>query len=242
MYTVRFKCHGCSLDEVLSVKIYDNPYSVTRPENGASSSSFMLEYTGSTVYRPAMLNSVNDNMELVDNASNECILIEKVDNPSYIREKIVERNLTENIKLSSSFSQQSINTLELSCSTQGNSLDEVGSKTQIDISQINTQVNTSHCFETVRMVENSIMYYTEPYMANYVGNMSVSMGFLQFNEQMNNCRVIDIETNEEGQLNSINTSCTLINASFDIWSINTERSIETSTVEITRHESKQNLV
>ena len=71
----------------------------------------------------------------------------------------------------------------------------------------------------VHIIENSIMYYTEPYMANCVGNISDSMGFLQFNEQMNKCRVNGAETNEEIRLNSINTSCTQTNASFDSWSI-----------------------
>ena len=200
-------------------RVYDNPYSATRPVNAASSSSFMSKHIGSPVYRPATLNKVNDNIQLVDNADNEGILIEQTGNPSYMRERIVGKNLTEDIKLSSSSSQQSINTLKLSCSTQVNSLDELDLKTQSDISQINTQVNISHCFEMVCVVKNSIIYYTEPYMANCVGNMSDSMGFLHFNEQMNNCRTIGAETNEEIQLNSINTSCTLINASFDSWSM-----------------------
>ena len=63
-YPINYVNNSCqvavSLDEVFYVKIDDNPYPVTWLENAASCSFGMSEYAGSPIYRPAMLDEVND--------------------------------------------------------------------------------------------------------------------------------------------------------------------------------------
>ena len=83
---------------------------------------------------------------------------------------------------------------------------------QIDNSQFNDQVNTCHDLERLSIIKGCIMCYRGPYMANFIENMSDSMGFLQFNEQMHNCRVTREEMRDEIQFDNITANATLKNA------------------------------
>ena len=155
---------------------------------------------------------------------------------------MVEKNINQNISLNSSFSQQSTNTFEPSCSMQVNSPDEKGSRTQVENSQINTQTNVTHWLETLEMAKKSIICYTEPYMADYVKTLSDSMVFLQFNEKMNICsdfNVTCIETDDYTQMVITNNCHISFNISDNTYCKNVVVSIETDISEVTQDESKQ---
>ena len=116
----------------------------------------------------------------------------------------------------------------------------MGTDLQIDNSQFNDQVNTCHDLERLAILKDGIMCYRDPYMVNCIENISDSMGFQQFNEQMHNCCITKEDTSDVIQFDNITANATLKNASTQKWSNNSEELIETSIVEMTKSELENN--
>ena len=196
-----------SLDEVFNVKIDDNPYTVTWLENTASRSSVRSKYIGGPIYRPAMLDELSDSEWLNGSSNNQNVLSKQSFQCNYLCKTFIEEQLTDYTKNSCSRIQQSIHTLESSRSSQVNSPDEVGTDLQIDNSQFNDKVNTCHDLERLSIIKDGIMCDKGPYMVNCIANISDSMGFLQFNEQMHNCRVTEEDTSDVNSIRQYNCKC-----------------------------------
>ena len=225
-----------SLDKVFHVKTDDNSYPATWPENVASRSSAMLEYVGSPMHGPAMSDKVTVSHWLSNSSNHQNISSNQWFQRHYSYKTFMEENLKNNIHNYCSEIQQSFNTLESSRSSQVNSPNEVGMDSQIDNSQFNNQIRICHD------LEDDIIYDKSLQMVNCVENILDSMGFLQFNEQMHNCRIIKEEMSNITQYDNITANATLKNASSEKWCNNSEELIETSVVEITKSSLEDNIM
>ena len=239
-YPINYVNNSCqvavSLDKVLHVKIDDNPYPATWPENVASRSSAMLKYVGSPMHGPAMSDKVNVSQWLSNSSNHQNISSNQWFQYHYSYKTFMEEKLKNNIHNNCSQIQQSFNSLESSHSSQVNSPNEVGTFLQTDNSQFNNQVKICHDLEDDIMCDKSL------YMVNCIENISDSMGFLQFNEQMHNCRIIKEEMSNITQCDNITANATLKNASSEKWCNNSEELIETSVVEITKSSLEDNIM
>ena len=214
-----------SSEEAISVNRIDSPCSVTWVKSAANYSELMSQYIGSPVYRPAVLNSMNVSM------NDESITTQQVSILSCVWKGNSIKDITKDVQFKFLVSLQSINTLKLSCSIQVESLDNVGVKAE------DSHIGNSDGLEIIYTSKKSIPYYTNLSTTNYIANMSHNLGFLQFNEQMNECRTLDLETSTEYQFSSRNATSVILKSCTDI-----ENDTETSIVDITGDENKYNFV
>ena len=143
----------------------------------------------------------NNSSWLGDNTNQQVDQV--VENMFVCQESI--QQFIQSSKMNLSSIQQSCHTLMLSRSSQVELSDEMVFKTDIDISQSNTQVEKYNDLGVMSATVDSILYEIRPHIRVSVGEISKNMGFLQFNEQMHECRVDSSDKSEVTFVESLTT-------------------------------------